>query len=202
MGAADVGGRHGDHIGARGHRPHLLPALLLPVFRAAGAHRRRAVHRADAFRAILGQCGGPCRRLRRGRGRGRTSSRRHSAAAARGSGVCWLGITREIEANLLSWWFAAALYTATLVYLLRYVFQHDVMTGDRLFGAAAAYLMIGVLWGYLYALVGHYYPGSFGVGGVATPLSTYDYRLLFATSTGFSDVTALTRASRCASSSR
>ena len=47
----------------------------------------------------------------------------------------------------------------TLAYLLRYVFQHDVMTADRLFGAAAAYLMIGVLWGYLYAIVGPCLPG-------------------------------------------
>jgi hypothetical protein len=112
----------------------------------------------------------------------------------------WLGITTgEIQANVLAWWFAAALYTTTLVYLLHYVFQHDVMTSDRLFGAAAAYLMIGVLWGYLYALVGHYYPGSFATGGVATPLATYDY-LYFSftvlTSTGFGDVTALLRQAR------
>ena len=79
------------------------------------------------------------------------------------------------------------------------MFQHDVMTADRLFGAAAAYLMIGVLWAYLYAIVGYRYPGSFGVGGAATALTTYDY-LYFSftvlTSTGFGDITPLLRQAR------
>ena len=49
-----------------------------------------------------------------------------------------------------SWAFASALYSSpTLIYLLRYVFQQAVMTADRLWGAAAAYLLIGVLWAYL-----------------------------------------------------
>ena len=41
---------------------------------------------------------------------------------------------------------------STIGYLLRYVFQREVMTADKLYGAAAAYLMLGVLWGYLYAI--------------------------------------------------
>jgi hypothetical protein len=46
---------------------------------------------------------------------------------------------------LHSWAFGAALYAATIGYLLRYVFQRQVMTADKLYGAAAAYLMLGVL---------------------------------------------------------
>lgn len=42
--------------------------------------------------------------------------------------------------------FVAALYLATTTYLLRYVFRPEVMTGDKLFGAAASYLMLGILW--------------------------------------------------------
>jgi hypothetical protein len=50
----------------------------------------------------------------------------------------WLSVTTgEPHWSVMSWCFAAALYGATLVYLLHYVFQRDVMTGDRLFGAAA-----------------------------------------------------------------
>jgi Ion channel len=111
----------------------------------------------------------------------------------------WLGVTTaDAQWTLLSWCSAAALYAATLAYLLRYVFQRDVMTADRLFGAAAAYLMIGVLWGYLYAIVGYFYPGSYGSSsGVA--LTGYDY-LYFSftvlTSTGFGDITPLLRQAR------
>ena len=68
--------------------------------------------------------------------------------------------------------FSAALYFIATVYLLRYVFQPRVMTADKLFGAAAAYLMLGVLWAYLYAIVGYFYPGSFlVVGQVAVSLA-------------------------------
>ena len=68
----------------------------------------------------------------------------------------WLGLSDDDPHwMLLSWCFGAGLYGMTLAYLLRYVFQRDVMTADRLFGAAAAYLMIGVLWAYLYAIVGY-----------------------------------------------
>ena len=61
--------------------------------------------------------------------------------------------------------FGAGLYAMTLAYLLRYVFERDVITADRLFGAASAYLIIGVLWAYLFAIVGHVYPESFAIGG-------------------------------------
>ncbi len=74
----------------------------------------------------------------------------------------WLGVTSDDAPSFaLSWAFSAALYTATIIYLLQYVFQPEVMTADKLFGAAAAYLMIGALWAFLYALVDYHYPGSF-----------------------------------------
>ena len=112
----------------------------------------------------------------------------------------WSGMTIDDRYHLLlSWCFAAGLYAMTLVYLLRYVFQRDVMTSDRLFGAAAAYLLIGVLWGYLYAIVGEVYPGSYAISGAAAALATYDF-LYFSftvlTSTGFGDITALSRQAR------
>lgn len=43
-------------------------------------------------------------------------------------------------------------------YLLRYVFQPKLMTQDKLFGAAGAYLLIGVFWAYLYAIIGFFIP--------------------------------------------
>ena len=113
----------------------------------------------------------------------------------------WLALTTgQPELFMWSWAFAAGLYFATLAYLLGYVFRRDVMTGDKLWGAAAAYLMIGVLWAYLYALVEYFYPSSFAVGGVpaaafsASELFYFSFTVL--TSTGFGDLTPLSRQAR------
>jgi hypothetical protein len=90
-----------------------------------------------------------------------------------------------------AWGFGAALDLATIVYLLVYVFRPEVMTADKLFGAAAAYLMIGSFWATLYALTNLYYPGSFV--GLGDPRNTeltdflyFSYTVL--TSTGFGDI--------------
>lgn len=100
---------------------------------------------------------------------------------------------------LHSWAFGAALYASTIGYLLRYVFQRDVMTTDKLYGAAAAYLMLGALWGYLYAIANHLQPGSFAFGGsVASPqigdLLYFSFTVL--TSTGFGDAVPVLRYAR------
>jgi hypothetical protein len=98
-----------------------------------------------------------------------------------------------------SWMFSGALYFITTGYLLRYVFQPMVMTQDKLFGAAAAYLMIGVLWAYLYAIVGYFYPQSYMVLGQTAQLVYADALYLsitVLTSTGFGDIVPLTRAAR------
>jgi hypothetical protein len=100
---------------------------------------------------------------------------------------------------LHSWAFGAALYASTIGYLLRYVFQRDVMTADKLYGAAAAYLMLGVLWGYLYAIANHLQPGSFAFGGsVATPLigDLLYFSFTVLTSTGFGDAVPVLRYAR------
>jgi hypothetical protein len=110
-------------------------------------------------------------------------------------GISW----GDAEHVAHSWAFGAALYAVTIGYMLRYVFQPEVMTADKLFGAAAAYLMLGEFWTLLYALVGHYYSGSFSVAGaIATPevidLLYFSFTVL--TSTGFGDIVAVTRQAR------
>lgn len=112
----------------------------------------------------------------------------------------WLSVTTgESHWILVSSCFAAALYAVTLAYLLYYVFERDVMTADRLFGAAAAYLLIGVLWSYLYSIVDHFYPGSFAKSGSEAPMVAYEY-LYFSftvlTSTGFGDIAPVLRQAR------
>jgi ion channel len=112
----------------------------------------------------------------------------------------YLGLWHDSDNDLASsWMFSAALYFIATTYLLRYVFQPRIMTQDKLFGAAAAYLMIAVLWAYLYAIIGFFYPESYMIVGQPGRLVYADALYLsitVLTSTGFGDVTPLTRAAR------
>jgi len=108
----------------------------------------------------------------------------------------WQG---DDHALATAWMFSGALYFVTTIYLLRYVFQPTVMTQDKLFGAAAAYLMLGVLWAYFYAIVGYFYPESYLIVGRPGRLVYADALYLsmtVLTSTGFGDITPLTRQAR------
>ena len=120
--------------------------------------------------------------------------------AAPAIGFQWLYLMGDDPYALhRSWLFGGALYLAATVYLLHYVFQRDVMTADKLFGAAAAYLMIGIFWAYVFALFGYFYPNAFAVYGTAAPLSFLDciyFSFTVLTSTGFGDVTPLIRQAR------
>jgi hypothetical protein len=112
----------------------------------------------------------------------------------------YLGLWRDSDIDLTrSWILCAILYSMTIVYLLRYVFQPKVMTQDKLFGAAAAYLLIGVFWAYLYAIIGFFYPQSYMIVGQPGRLVYADALYLsitVLTSTGFGDVVPLTRQAR------
>ena len=115
-------------------------------------------------------------------------------------GFQWLGLHEDNPYWLVHSWVAGAiLYLVTLVYLLRYVFQRQVMTADKLFGAAAGYLMLAILWAYLYAIVGYYVPNSFQFNGQPAPLGFYDglyFSMTVLTSTGFGDIAPLSRPAR------
>jgi Ion channel len=67
-----------------------------------------------------------------------------------------------------SWRFSLGIFVLTLVHLVRYVMRPagpEGMTADRLYGGAAAYLLLGLLWCYFYAIREHFSPGSFtGLG--------------------------------------
>jgi hypothetical protein len=98
----------------------------------------------------------------------------------------------ELHYLPISWMFAASFYTLAISYLLRYVLRPTVMDLDKLYGGAAVYLMLVVLWGYLYAICQHFFPGSFAFGGNArdalpmADLLYYSFTVL--TSTGFGDI--------------
>src|SRR5262245_58799838 len=98
-----------------------------------------------------------------------------------------------------AWGFTAALYLATIIYLLRYVFRPEVMTADKLFGAAAAYLMLGSFWATAYALTDFFYPNSFAGLNEASTRDLIDFHYFsytVLTSTGFGDIVPKTRQAR------
>jgi len=85
----------------------------------------------------------------------------------------------------------AAYYAVVLVLLLAYVFRRDVMTMDKLWGAAAAYMLLGLVWAVVYALVQHHVPASLAIGGTARDLDGADllyFSFTVLTSAGFGDI--------------
>ena len=95
-----------------------------------------------------------------------------------------------------------AVYVTVIGLLLRYVFGPEVMDADRLWGAAAVYLMIGILWCYFYAFLNLGEQSSFTVRGAASQLNLTDL-LYFSFSTlttiGFGDIVPITRPGQVAS---
>jgi len=67
-----------------------------------------------------------------------------------------------------SWRFSVAVFVVTLVHLVHYVLRPAGSEGisiDRLYGGAAAYLLLGLLWCYFYAIREYSSPDSFsGLG--------------------------------------
>ncbi len=112
----------------------------------------------------------------------------------------YLGVwTDQPEPLAAAWICAAALYAAAVSYLLRYVFRPEVMTADKLYGAASSYLMLGVLWAFIYSLVSFFYPQSFLAGGQPArllPIDALYFSFTVLTSTGFGDIVPLTRQAR------
>jgi len=98
----------------------------------------------------------------------------------------------EAQYLVRSWGFSAMVYVATLAYLLRYVFRADVMNADKLYGAAAAYLLLGILWAYLYAILQHFHTGAFALNGspvaAIPPQDLVYFSFTVLTTTGFGDI--------------
>jgi hypothetical protein len=67
-----------------------------------------------------------------------------------------------------------AFYLVVIVYLLEYVFNPQVMSTDKLFGAAACYLMLGIAWTDLYVLVQYHNPMAFSTQPDAHPRTYWD----------------------------
>jgi hypothetical protein len=70
--------------------------------------------------------------------------------------------------------FYVAFYIVAVGYLLRFVFSRDAMTDDKLFGAAAGYLMLGMVFTDAYRLVQFHFPDAFAPRADGSPPGFYD----------------------------
>lgn len=105
----------------------------------------------------------------------------------------------DAEYFVLSWSCNAIFYALTLARLLIYVLHRDAMTGDKLYGAVAAYMLVAILWAFLYGVLQYFYPGAYAVGGTPKALNMGEliYFSFTALSTaGFGDITPLLIESR------
>jgi len=104
-----------------------------------------------------------------------------------------VGLAEEDRRYLaLSFVTGAALYLVAVAYLLRYVMRRDVLTLDKLYGAVAIYLLLGVAWAYLFGIVQHLDPHSFALGGAPAEPNLRDlvyFSFTVLTTTGFGDYT-------------
>lgn len=93
----------------------------------------------------------------------------------------------------LCWGFAAAFYAFTIASLLHYVLRRDIMTADKLYGAAAAYIMIAILWAFLYGVLQYFYPDAYSYQGASKVLDMTSELIFFSftvlTTAGFGDIT-------------
>ncbi|MFZ3321849.1 MAG: ion channel [Usitatibacter sp.] len=85
-----------------------------------------------------------------------------------------LGLDDSANVATLTNAFYLAFYVMAILYLLRYVFSPEVMTDDKLFGAAAAYLMLGIGWAFAYNLVQSLNPDGFRSAPGAPPRAFFD----------------------------
>jgi len=70
--------------------------------------------------------------------------------------------------------FHGVFYLVAIIYLLRYVFSPDVMTDDKLFGAASVYLMVAIMFTYAYMIVQIVNPAGFGSRAGEPPRTFFD----------------------------
>jgi hypothetical protein len=91
----------------------------------------------------------------------------------------------------LSWGFGVAFYIFALVQLLRYVLHPAAITADKLYGAVAVYLMLGITWAFAYGVLQYFHDGAFTLGGTPKLLEFSEliyFSFVVLTSTGFGDI--------------
>jgi hypothetical protein len=96
---------------------------------------------------------------------------------------------------VLSWGLSAAFYLLVVGYLLTYALRREVLTMDKLYGAAAAFIMLALLWTYFYGILLLLHPGALTMNGAPMAFASISAVIFFSvatlTSTGMSDILPL-----------
>src|SRR6185312_14743881 len=102
----------------------------------------------------------------------------------------------DVSEGILSCWIALVLAATIVIVVLRIV-HHRVVTGQTIFGALSAYLMIGFFFSAVFTAIDRLASGSFFAGGQAANSATIQYfSFVTLSTTGYGDYTALSETGR------
>ncbi len=127
------------------------------------------------------------------------------AIAVLGSAVLFVRWEKHMQAapGLAVWNDALSLLLLVLLtsLVLEHVFRQGPITGDRIRGAIAAYLLLGLGWVFAYKLVDHAAPGALSIGPIdpalhnGPPTLAY-FSFVTLTTVGYGDITPVHPAAR------
>ena len=108
-----------------------------------------------------------------------------------GVGAALVAAPGDLTEGILASWIALVLAASIVVVVLR-ILNHRVVTGQTIFGALSAYLMIGLFFSAVFTAIDRLVSGPFFAGGQATTSATIQYfSFVTLTTTGYGDYTAL-----------
>lgn len=108
-----------------------------------------------------------------------------------GVGVAVISAPGNLTEGILSSWIALVL-AATIVVVVVRILHHRVVTGQTIFGALSAYLMIGFFFTAVFTAIDRLAPGPFFAGGQPATSATVQYfSFVTLSTTGYGDYTAL-----------
>lgn len=95
-------------------------------------------------------------------------------------------------------------YMFTIAHSLVYLLRPGAVSGNKIHAAIAAYIMMGLLWSFIFALIDALAPGSFDFMGESDEHNPLDWRefMFFSfvtlTTTGYGDIVPVSRAAQAA----
>jgi len=91
--------------------------------------------------------------------------------------------------------FAVLFFCYSIIRLLTFIFRESYVTKDVLYAAISVYLMMGVMWAGIYALMSNLDPSSFAIGSLENKdpnfIYTY-YSFVTLTTLGYGDIAPMT----------